>query len=95
MNTKQYSDKDFQMCMELLEYLESEMEYRMCSRVSSEFSGFDKKFPKRNDITLTNILITIKRVGVEKMKSDVSMFLKWYNQKLSKDVKWSSGNLVG
>ena len=95
MNTKQYSDKDFQMCMELLEYLEEEMEYRMCSKVSSEFNGFDRKFPKRGDTSLTNILITIKRVGVEKMKSDVSMFLKWYNQHLSKDIKWGSKDLVG
>ena len=95
MNKKQFSDRDFHLCMDLLEFLEDEMEYRMCSKVSSDFIGFDRKFPKRGDTSLTNILISIKRVGIEKMKSDVSQFLKWYNQHLTKDIKWDSKKLVG
>ena len=95
MNNKQYSDRDFHMCMDLLEYLEGEMEYRMCSEVSSDFVGFHKKFPQKGDRTITNILLTIKRVGIEKMKSDVSQFLKYYNKFLSNKTKWNGENVIG
>tara|TARA_Y100001973_G_C5208210_1_gene343275 strand:+ start:9009 stop:9293 length:285 start_codon:yes stop_codon:yes gene_type:complete len=94
MNSKKYSDRDFQMCLDLLEYLEDEMEYRMCSKVSSHTNNFHKEFPQRGDTTLTNIIVSIKRVGVEKMKSDVSQFLKYYMKYQQNQSKWS-GELVG
>ena len=64
-NKKQYSDRDFHLIMDCLEYLEDEMEYRMCSEVSSDFVGFHKKFPNRGDRTITNIMLTIKRIGIK------------------------------
>jgi len=94
-NKKQYSDRDFHMCMDLLEFLEDEMEYRMCSEVDTDMVGFHKKFPNRGDRILTNILLTIKRVGRNKMESDVSQFLKYYNKYLSNKSKWNSENIVG
>ena len=94
-NKKQYTDRDFHLIMDCLEYLEDEMEYRMCSEVSSDFVGFHKKFPNRGDRTITNIMLTIKRIGIEKMKSDVSQFLKYYNKYLLNKNKWNSENVIG
>mgnify|MGYP001280578349 CR=1 FL=1 len=95
MNKKQYSERDFQMCMDLLDYLEDEMEYRMCSEVLSGGKMFHKMFPQRGDRILTNIQLTIKRVGLEKMKSDVSQFLKYYNKYLSNQTKWTEQSVIG
>jgi len=94
MNKKQYSNKDFHMCVDLLDFLEEKMGYRMCDKVSSHTSNFHKEFPQRGDTTITNFIVSIKRVGLEKMKSDVSQFLRFYQNNLKKQI-FNSENVIG
>ena len=94
MNRKQYSDRNFHMCIDLLEYLETEMEYRMCSKVNTQLKSFHNELPKSGDNTITNIILSIKSVGIEKMKSDVSQFLRFYQNNLKKQ-NLNSENMVG
>ena len=95
MNKTQYTNRDFHLCMELLNFLEDEMDYRMCDKVSSHTSNFHKEFPQRGDTTITNFIVSIKRVGLEKMKSDVSYFLKEYEKKLKQQNKWNNEKVFG
>jgi hypothetical protein len=92
--SKEYLDRDFDVCMKLLTYLEDEMGYRMCDKVSSHTSNFHKEFPQRGDTTITNFIVSIKRVGLEKMKSDVSQFLRFYQNNLKKQI-FNSENVIG
>ena len=94
MNRKQYSDRNFHMCIDLLEYLETEMEYRMCSKVNTQLKSFHNELPKSGDNTITNIILSIKSVGIEKMKSDVSQFLRFYQNNLKKQI-FNSENVIG
>ena len=42
-NRKQYIDRDFHLIMECLEFLEDEMEYRMCSEVNTTLKSFHRE----------------------------------------------------
>lgn len=92
--SKEYLDRDFDVCMKLLMYLVDEMEYRMCSKVSSNSKSFHRELPKWGEDTITNINVNIKGVGIEKMKSDVSQFLRFYQNNLKKQ-NLNSENMVG
>jgi len=94
-NRKQYSDRDFHLIMECLEFLEDEMEYRMCSEVNTTLKSFHRELPKKGEKTITNIILSIKSVGRNKMESDVSQFLKYYNKYLLQKNKWNSENVIG
>ena len=41
------------------DFLEEEMEYRMCSKVSSHTNNFHREFPQRGDTTITNFIVSI------------------------------------
>jgi len=92
--SKEYLDRDFDMSMKLLMYLIDELEYRMCSKVNTQLKSFHNELPKSGDNTITNIILSIKSVGIEKMKSDVSQFLRFYQNNLKKQ-NLNSENMVG
>jgi len=92
--SKEYLERDFDMSMKLLMYLIDELEYRMCSKVNTQIKGFHNELPKSGDTTLTNIILSIKSVGIEKMKSDVSQFLRFYQNNLKKQ-NINSENVIG